>query len=202
MSQPTKSPNPPHIHSSTHPQARIAAEKQRLATTRIQPTHPFATEAAQHSGQNVPGPATLEELLRRPHVHYPLLLTHGLGPGVGENEGDAVLGTNGTVSTSVDGQQHEAPLSAHMQASTSSAQADTSAVHTPASGESTSPAAAVHTPAVTHTRLSVAEYEAVEIDIKYSGFIRRQAKQMQQVCLVCVVCVRGWGGVVLLGTCM
>lgn len=51
-------------------QARIDAEKERLAKTRVRDDSPVARAAEAVSGQGVPELATLEELLRRPHVHY------------------------------------------------------------------------------------------------------------------------------------
>lgn len=51
-------------------QAAINAEKERLASVRVREDSTLAQEAAQISGQQVPSVASLEELLRRPHVHY------------------------------------------------------------------------------------------------------------------------------------
>ncbi len=51
-------------------QAAVQQEKQRLASVRVKEDSPLAAEVASISGQQVPGAATLEELLRRPHVHY------------------------------------------------------------------------------------------------------------------------------------
>ena len=51
-------------------QARIDAEKQRLASTRVAPDSAVALAAAEASGQRVPHHTTLDDLLRRPHVHY------------------------------------------------------------------------------------------------------------------------------------
>jgi hypothetical protein len=51
-------------------QARIEAEASRLAATRVPETHPAAEAAVKLSGQPVVRASTLEELLRRPHVHY------------------------------------------------------------------------------------------------------------------------------------
>lgn len=52
-------------------QERIEAEKQRLASFRVQPDTPVAQAAATVSGQPVTGVISLEDILRRPHVHYP-----------------------------------------------------------------------------------------------------------------------------------
>lgn len=61
-------------------QARIQSELQRLRTTRISETAPLSREAAELSGQNVSSNApTLEEILRRPHVHYALLEKYNHG---------------------------------------------------------------------------------------------------------------------------
>ena len=47
------------------------AEKERLAAVRVRGNDAFAAEVASISEQQVPeAGATLEELLRRPHVHY------------------------------------------------------------------------------------------------------------------------------------
>ncbi len=51
-------------------QARIAEEKQRLAAVRVREDSDLARAAGAISGQAVPAAATLEELLRRPHVHH------------------------------------------------------------------------------------------------------------------------------------
>jgi tRNA uridine 5-carboxymethylaminomethyl modification enzyme len=95
--------------------ARIATEEARLAGVRVQPESEVALAAAEVSGQAVPNLVTLAELLRRPHVHYSLLETHGHGSDISES------------------------------------------------------------------LLTQAEKEAVEIEIKYSGFIRRQEKQLASV---------------------
>lgn len=51
-------------------QARIDSENSRLTTTRVAPTSAVALAAAEASGQRVPQHTTLDDLLRRPHVHY------------------------------------------------------------------------------------------------------------------------------------
>ena len=54
----------------------------RLASTRLRPEDPLVQEAVQMSGQGVGGTTiTLEEVLRRPHVHFSLLERHGHGAG-------------------------------------------------------------------------------------------------------------------------
>jgi tRNA uridine 5-carboxymethylaminomethyl modification enzyme len=60
-------------------QARIDAEKARLASTRVTETSELAAAVAAASGQALQRAATLEQLLRRPHVHHPLLAAHGYG---------------------------------------------------------------------------------------------------------------------------
>jgi tRNA uridine 5-carboxymethylaminomethyl modification enzyme len=54
-----------------HRQERIAVEKQRLASIRLPPADPLVQAASATSGQPVTGVISLEEVLRRPHVHYP-----------------------------------------------------------------------------------------------------------------------------------
>lgn len=51
-------------------QERITSEKQRLASVRVRETSDVARAAEALSGQAVSAAPTLEELLRRPHVHY------------------------------------------------------------------------------------------------------------------------------------
>jgi len=51
-------------------QSAVQKEKVRLASVRVKEDSALAAEVASVSGQQVPGAATLEELLRRPHVHY------------------------------------------------------------------------------------------------------------------------------------
>ncbi|GAX75540.1 hypothetical protein CEUSTIGMA_g2983.t1 [Chlamydomonas eustigma] len=58
--------------------ARIAAERQRLSLHRVLDDHPLAQMTVQLTGQNVSRSSTLEELLRRPHLHYNVLEQHGL----------------------------------------------------------------------------------------------------------------------------
>jgi len=70
--------------------ARIGAERERLAGTRVGLDSEVAQEAARLSGQGTSSNApTLEELLRRPHVHYPVLERTGHGQSAaGVPEGD------------------------------------------------------------------------------------------------------------------
>jgi tRNA uridine 5-carboxymethylaminomethyl modification enzyme len=59
-------------------QGRIARERERLGRERAAAGSEVARAAAEASGQPVAAVgATLEELLRRPHVHHPLLVRHG-----------------------------------------------------------------------------------------------------------------------------
>ena len=51
-------------------QSAVQTEKERLASVRVKEDCALAAEVASVSGQQVPGAATLEELIRRPHVHY------------------------------------------------------------------------------------------------------------------------------------
>ncbi|KAK9817642.1 hypothetical protein WJX72_000050 [[Myrmecia] bisecta] len=60
-------------------QQKITDEKLRLGTTRVREDSAVAQAFAAASGQKVPAAVTLEELLRRPHVHYSLLEEHGAG---------------------------------------------------------------------------------------------------------------------------
>jgi len=63
----------------TEKQERIAAERQRLAAQRVAEGSEVASAASEASGQRVVRSTTLEELLRRPHIHYSLLDAHGHG---------------------------------------------------------------------------------------------------------------------------
>jgi tRNA U34 5-carboxymethylaminomethyl modifying enzyme MnmG/GidA len=60
-------------------QAAIDVEMERLRSVRVRGDSSLAQEAASISGQQVPQAVTLEELLRRPHVHY-RSLRHTLVP--------------------------------------------------------------------------------------------------------------------------
>lgn len=51
-------------------QARVDAEKARLAATRVSETSELAVAAAAVSGQQLQRSITLQELLRRPHIHH------------------------------------------------------------------------------------------------------------------------------------
>ncbi|CAG9461816.1 unnamed protein product [Pedinophyceae sp. YPF-701] len=118
--------------------ARMESERARLASTRVQVDSAVSVEAAELSGQGVSAAApTLEELLRRPSVHYSLLERHNMGA----PDWPAAEGALG----------------------------DLSAYSYPDE---------LPEPAGTLGRF---EKEGVEIGIKYAGFIRRQAQQLEQV---------------------
>ena len=137
---------PPHT-APQEKQARIDAERLRLEGVRLPAGHPLAAAAEEVSGQRVPALATLADLLRRPHVHYPLLAAHGMGA---EAEG--------------------APAAVDATADSSSSSSDSSSSAPTEAGGGGGGAL-----------LTAVEAEAVEIDIKYEGFIRRQAKQLASV---------------------
>lgn len=63
-------------------QSAVQQEKERLAGLRVKEGCALTQEVASVSGQQVSGAVTLEELLRRPHVHYrcasPHACLHGL----------------------------------------------------------------------------------------------------------------------------
>lgn len=60
-------------------QRRIGEERLRLQSTRIDVNHPAGVEIAEISGQALKISSTLDNVLRRPHVHYDVLDRHGLG---------------------------------------------------------------------------------------------------------------------------
>ncbi|MGF1514275.1 MAG: tRNA uridine-5-carboxymethylaminomethyl(34) synthesis enzyme MnmG [Elainellaceae cyanobacterium] len=60
-------------------QANIAAEKARLASTRVKGHEEVGEAIAAQTGQRIKGSATLAELLRRPGFHYCDLTHYGLG---------------------------------------------------------------------------------------------------------------------------
>ncbi|WP_416670663.1 tRNA uridine-5-carboxymethylaminomethyl(34) synthesis enzyme MnmG [Egbenema bharatensis] len=62
-----------------HKQANIAAEKERLHTTRIKERDPIGVQIAAETNQAIKGSITLADLLRRPGFHYEHLDRHGLG---------------------------------------------------------------------------------------------------------------------------
>ncbi|MEW5301873.1 MAG: hypothetical protein WDW36_004701 [Sanguina aurantia] len=71
--------------------ARIAAESARLASKRVGKDSDVAVAVSAISGQPVTASITLQELLRRPHLHYSVLADHGFGdPDLPEYEREAV----------------------------------------------------------------------------------------------------------------
>ncbi len=59
--------------------ARVEAERARLQQARCVPGSPLALAAVAATGQALEQHISLEELLRRPHLHYDTLLAHGAG---------------------------------------------------------------------------------------------------------------------------
>ena len=169
-------------------QARIDGERQRLERVRVPPGHPLTLAAEAVSGQGVPVLVTLADLLRRPHVHYPLLEEHGLG--APPLDAAVLLASAAAALEEQQLQQVAAASDASGSSSSSSsssslgAQDASSSAAAGASGDSdfssssSSDSANVANAGVPMTS---AEKEAAEIDIKYEGFIRRQAKQLQSV---------------------
>ncbi|MEO1179429.1 MAG: tRNA uridine-5-carboxymethylaminomethyl(34) synthesis enzyme MnmG [Cyanobacteria bacterium J06636_28] len=95
----------------TRKQANIAAEKERLHSTRVKAHEPVGQQIMADTGQKIKDAIALADLLRRPKFHYAQLEHYGLG----------------------------------------------------------------------NPDLTRAEKEGAEIDIKYSGYIQRQKKQIEQV---------------------
>lgn len=164
-------------------QARIEAERARLEATRLPPDHPLAAAAEAVSGQRVPAVVTLADLLRRPHVHYPLLEAHDQGsPAL--QAAPAATHTSSAASAAAAAAaggppEGTAPLAAPAAAPPSGQlQAGDGEALTAARASSEQQPQQLAAPSVL---LTAAEKEAVEIDIKYEGFIRRQAKQLAAV---------------------
>ena len=95
----------------TRKQANIAAEKERLHSTRVKAHEPVGQQIVADTGQKIKDAIALSDLLRRPKFHYTHLEHYGLG----------------------------------------------------------------------NLELLQAEKEGAEIDIKYSGYIQRQQKQIEQI---------------------
>ena len=95
----------------TRKQANIAAEKERLHSTRVKAHEPVGQQIVADTGQKIKDAIALSDLLRRPKFHYTHLEQYGLG----------------------------------------------------------------------NLELLQAEKEGAEIDIKYSGYIQRQQKQIEQI---------------------
>jgi len=72
--------------------ARVTAERARLAAARCAPASPLALDSVHITGgQALAQSVSLEELLRRPHLHYETLLAHGAGdPGLDRGEWETV----------------------------------------------------------------------------------------------------------------
>lgn len=60
-------------------QARILLEKKRVKSEKIPAISEIAEEVAELSGQIVKEPMTLENILKRPHIHYGILDKYGFG---------------------------------------------------------------------------------------------------------------------------
>lgn len=155
-------------------QARIDGERRRLEAARVPAGHPLTAAAEAASSQTVPPLVTLADLLRRPHVHYPLLEAHGMGapPLVAASEAsDAPAAAEESTTAAPAPGSSEAGFAAAA-AGASAVEAEAAALAEPgaAGGLQQAPAA-----------LTAAEKESVEVDIKYEGFIRRQAKQLASV---------------------
>jgi hypothetical protein len=71
------------------PQAKVEAEKARLLAVRVPESSALAQDVAAVSGQKVVRSSTLEELLRRPHVHYEVLARWAGEQAGGRGEGFA-----------------------------------------------------------------------------------------------------------------
>ncbi len=149
-------------------QARMDSEVARLNSVRLQPTHPLAHAAAEVSGQAVPGPVTLADILRRPHVHYALLDRFRLGASDAPAAGAGVEGASGG------GEDGGSAASA-------------------ASAESAGPSGDAWTSGRERSMLSATEREGVEIEVKYEGFIRRQVRASMAGLVCGAARVRGWG---------
>ncbi|PSC67445.1 tRNA uridine 5-carboxymethylaminomethyl modification enzyme [Micractinium conductrix] len=155
-------------------QARIDGERARLEGQRLSPEHTLAAAAEAVSGQKVPGPfVTLADLLRRPHVHYQLLDAHGVGALQLETaDEEAAAAVAGAAAAAAAAAAEAGPGSSNGSSGLAAAAAD----------DGDAPAASSRgAQAASPVALTAAEKEAVEIDIKYEGFIRRQAKQLASV---------------------
>jgi hypothetical protein len=162
-------------------QARIEAEITRLSSVRVLPDHPAALAVEAISGQRVPTLLSLADLLRRPHVHYDLLEAHGLGAGEPAHccgGGIADPGSSSAAGGSAEGSADTSSTGGG--AGGNSGSLTGSASITGGSGGVPSPSTSTSA-GPTFLALTREEREAAEIDLKYEGFIRRQAKQLATV---------------------
>eukprot|EP00899_Mesostigma_viride_P004707 jgi/Mesvir1/14237/Mv09676-RA.1 len=138
----------------TRKQAGIDTEMERLRRIRVTSADPLCTAVERISGHGVRQSSTLEEILRRPHVHYHHLEEHGYGAGMGA----APVGNARAAGDAVAVQAAEEDAAA-------AAKAVGADGGVPGGGGA----------------LTATQKECIEIEIKYAGFIERQEKQLTQV---------------------